>query len=237
MSTKPLAHQVVPGANGAEAANANHGAIRPRDSLFHWCGTADSIRESRKREEKRALLDAYFGTVAEESIAPAARFFCGRMTPAREGRPAIIESGLIANAIQDLGRLSSAAFRARYVDHGDLADAAAEVFAGRLPSGVSIIDAATWMTALADAPEADARHAWLRDMFSRVSALEARYLVQLMNGTMDIGVDQALVEEALASSFGQPIEAVRRATVRGDIGDAATRARRRTLDEEQPAAT
>jgi DNA ligase 1 len=237
MSTKPVGHQVVPGANGAEAANANHGAIRPRDSLFHWCGTADAIRQSAKREEKRALLDAYFGALAEESIAPAARFFCGRMAASREGRPVIIESGLIADAIQDLGRLSSAAFRTRYVEHGEIADAAAEVFAGRLPSGVSIIDVATWMTELVDAPGADARHARLRAMFARVSALEARYLVQLMNGTMEIGVDQALVEEALASAFGQPLEAVHRATVRGDIGEAATLARRRTLDEVQPAAT
>ncbi|HUQ84023.1 MAG TPA: hypothetical protein VM076_22930 [Gemmatimonadaceae bacterium] len=237
MSTKTLAHQVVPGANGAEAANANDGAIRPRDSLFHWCGTADSIRGSARHDEKLALLDAYFGTVAEESIGPAARFFCGQIGAAREGGRAIIESGLIADAIQDLGRLSTTAFRARYAEHGDLAEAAAEVFAGRLPSGVSVSDVAMWMSEIVESHEVDARRARLCDVLARVSALEARYLVQLMSGTMEIGVDQTLVEEALASSFGQPVEAVHRATVRDDIGEAAARARRRTLDEAQPPAT
>jgi DNA ligase-1 len=237
MSTKPLAHQVVPGANGAEAANANHGAIRARDSLFHWCGTAASIENSTKREEKRALLDAYFGAVAEESIAPAARFFCGRMLSSHDGRALTVESGLVADAIQELGRLSSDKFRARYVEHGDLADAAAEVFAGRLPSGVSIVEIESWLMELDPTADADDRRAVMREMFSRVSSLEAQYLVRLLTGTLAIGVDEGIVEEALSKAFAQPIEAVHRVTVARDIGEAATMARRRTLSEVQPATT
>src|SRR4029450_8623204 len=60
MSTKPLAHQVVPGARGAESSAAEGGAVRSRDSLFHWCGTVDAIRVTPNRPEKRAILDAYF---------------------------------------------------------------------------------------------------------------------------------------------------------------------------------
>ena len=78
MSTKPVAHQVVPGVRGAESASAEEGAVRPRDSFFHWCGTADAIRTTTSRPEKRAILDAYFVAVAEETVAPAARFFDGK---------------------------------------------------------------------------------------------------------------------------------------------------------------
>src|SRR3954469_25353628 len=81
MSTKPVAHQVVPGASGGESAAAEEGAVRPRDSLFHWCGTADAIRTTPSRPEKRAILDAYFVVVAEETVAPAARFFVGAFFP------------------------------------------------------------------------------------------------------------------------------------------------------------
>jgi DNA ligase 1 len=238
MSTKPLAEQVVTGANGAEAANANHGAIRPRDSLFHWCGTADSISGSPKDDEKRALLEAYFGAVADESIAPAARFFCGKLRSPTDGRVIHVDPGVVANAIQDLGRISSDTFRARYVEHGDLADAAAEVFAGRLPSGVSITEVESWFMTLAGASEVEMRRAVMREIFSRVSSLEAEYLVRLLTGTLAIGVDEALVESALSKAFAQPVEAVHRATaIHSDIGEAATRARRRTLDEARPAAT
>jgi hypothetical protein len=238
MSTKPLSHQVVPGADGAEAANANQGAIRPRDSLFHWCGTADSISGSVKRDEKRALLEAYFEAVAEESIGPAARFFCGQLVSQRDARTLIVESGLIADAIQELGWLSSDKFRAEYVAQGDLACAAAEVFAGRLPSGVSIIDIESCVLDLAGATEPDDRRDVVREMFSRVSSLEAQYLVRLLTATLSIGIDETLVEEALSKAFAQPVEAIHRATVaRGDIGEAATLARRRMLTGVQPAAT
>ena len=70
MSTKPLAHQVMPGAGDAESSSASDGAVRARDSLFHWCGTLEAIQQATTDAEIRALLDSYFGSVAEESIVP-----------------------------------------------------------------------------------------------------------------------------------------------------------------------
>jgi DNA ligase-1 len=49
-------------------------------------------------------------------------------------------------------------------------------------------------------------------MFARLSALEAQYVVRLLGGELRIGVDEALIEEALAAAFSQPLDAVRRAT-------------------------
>lgn len=230
MSTKPLAQQVVTGANGAESANAQDGAVRARDSLFHWCGTADSVRRTNERGARCSLLDAYFGAVAEESIAPAARYFLGSMFPARDKSRPIADPSVIEQAIRDLTRLSSRALRARTRTYGDLATAAADVFAGRLPSGLSITDVALWADELGDASDATEQRTILRDMFARLSALEAQYVVRLLGGELQIGVDEALIEEALAAAFSQPLDAVRRATaLRGDIGEVATLARRRLL--------
>jgi DNA ligase 1 len=230
MSTKPLAQQVVTGANGAESANAQDGAVRPRDSLFHWCGTADSLRRTNDRGARCSLLEAYFGAVAEESIAPAARYFLGSVLPAREGRRLGVDPSLIEQAIRDLTHLSTRALRARAREYGDLAAAAADVFAGRLPSGVSIIDVVRWADEMADANDATERRTVLRDMFARLSALEAQYVVRLLGGELQIGVDEALIEEALATAFSQPLDAVRRAAaLRGDIGEVAALARRRML--------
>ena len=230
MSTKPLSQQVVTGADGAESANAQDGAVRPRDSLFHWCGTADSVRRTNERGARCSLLDAYFGAVAEESIAPAARYFLGSMLPARDERRLGVDSSLIEETIRDLSRLSTRALRARTRKYGDLAAVAADVFAGRLPSGLSITDVALWADELVDASDATERRTILRDMFARLSALEAQYVVRLLGGELQIGVDGALIEEALAAAFSQPLDAVRRAaTLGGDIGEVATLARRRML--------
>ena len=230
MSTKPLSQQVVTGANGAESANAQDGAVRARDSLFHWCGTAESVRRTNERGARCSLLDAYFGAVAEESIAPAARYFLGSMFPARENRRLVVDPSLIEQAIRDVTRLSPRTFRARTRKLGNLATVAADVFAGRLPSGLSIIDVALWADDLADASDATERRTFLSEMFARLSALEAQYVVQLLGGELQIGVDEALIEEALAAAFFQPLDAVRRAAaLGGDIGEVATLARRRML--------
>lgn len=232
MSTKPLAQQVVPGADGAESATAEDGAVRPRDSLFHWCGTVDAIRQSTKRVEKSALLEAYFESVAEQTIAPAARFFSGVIFPRHDVRTIRVGWSLVVDAIQDLSHVHPVKFRDRYIKHGDLGDAVAEVFAGRLPSGIAVEDIATWTEALATTTEAETRRVLMRDMLARLSALEAQYLVKLIGGKLRIGIKEAQVEEALANTFGQPLAAVRRANLlRGDIGEVARLTRRRSLDD------
>ena len=104
MSTKPLAHQVVTGPDGAESASAADGATRPRDSLFHWCGTVDALINTDDAGEKRAFLEAYFSAIADESVGPATRFFAGDIFA---GSPTRIPWTLIAKAIEDLTRLNA----------------------------------------------------------------------------------------------------------------------------------
>ena len=203
MSTNPLAHQVMPGANGAESAQASKGAVRARDSLFRWCGTVDAIQNAPDRSQRRALLDAYFVEVAEETIAPAARFFTGAFLPLHDGRPCGIEWTVVAKAIQDLARIDMEDLQARCSHPGALGDVAATAFAGRLPSGIAVAEVAVWGDELYAAPDAAAQRGLVRDMLARLSSLEARYLVTLITGELDIGVESADVEAAVAARLGQ----------------------------------
>jgi DNA ligase-1 len=193
----------MPGANGAESATAAEGAVRARDSLFHWCGTVDAIEQTSGRPEKRMLLDAYFEAVAEETIAPAARFFAGAFFPLEDGRPSRVDRKLVIQAIQDLARIDLNDLRAR-TEPGALGDMAAEAFAGRLPSGIAVSEVSAWGEALAKASRPAACRALMREMLARTSSLEARYLVKLITGEFDIGVDPADVEAAVAARFAQP---------------------------------
>ena len=144
MSTRPVAHQVVPGVRGAESAAAEEGAVRPRDSLFHWCGTADAIRTTTTRLGKRAILDAYFLAVAEETVAPAARFFVGAWFPPTDSGTRRIDGTIVADAIRELARVASDDLRGHRKKLRDIAAVAADVFAGRLPSGIAMSEVAGW---------------------------------------------------------------------------------------------
>ena len=201
MSTKSVAHQVVPGARGAESAGAAEGAVRPRDSLFHWCGTADAIRGATTRPEKRAILDAYFVAVAEESVPPAARFFVGAFFPPKGSGSRRIEWEIVVDAIESLVRVGSHDLRRRCAKLADIGSVAAEVFAGRLPSGIAMSRVAGWADDLAAATDDDAQRRLVGEILARLSSLEARYVVQLIVGELDIGLDPADVEGAVGMRY------------------------------------
>jgi DNA ligase-1 len=198
MSTKPLAEQVVPGAKGAESSTAEDGAVRPRDSVFHWSGTVDAIRRASDPVEKGALLDAYFETVAYETLAPAARYFAGQLLPPDDPRAITVDRSLVVGAIEDLTRTAPDAFRSRSSSDTDLGDVAAEAFAGRLPSGIAVVDVEAWAENLANASENDARRVLVREMLARLSAIEARYIVQLVGGELRIGLTNEQIAESVA---------------------------------------
>jgi len=194
----------MPGANRAESAAAATGAVRARDSLFHWCGTVDAIQNTPGRDEKRALLDAYFEQFAEETIAPAARFFAGAFVPLEDGRPCGIEWTLVAQAVQELAKIDMVDLQARCSTPGALGDVAATAFAGRLPSGIAVAEVSAWGEELAAASDPRVKRDLVRDMLARLSSLEARYLVQPITGEFDIGTEPADVEAAVAARFAQP---------------------------------
>ena len=239
MSTKPVAEQVVPGDAGAESATASRGAARPRESWFHLCSTADAIRQAERPEVKRSLLEPYFLALDGHTIGPAARIFAGAIGApngrvangdASESPSLTISRTATIGVIRALTRASAERLLDLTVKLSDLGDAAGEVFSGRLPSGLAVVDVETWMHTLAATEGEAARVPLLREMLAKLSGIEARYVVRITDGGLDIGVDQPLVEEALAHAFNEPIDLVRDAVARDhDIGAVAERARLHAL--------
>lgn len=197
MSTKPLAHQVVPGPAGAESASAAEGATRPRDSLFHWCGTVDAIKNTNSTHDKHSLVEAYFAAIADESVGPATRLFAGDIFG---GAPTRIPWTLIAKAIENLTRLDVGRRRARRIVQGDLSSFAEEAFAGRLPSGLSVCEVDEWGRGLAATESPDGKEDLLRDMLARLNSMEAKYLVSLLCGELRLEMSRQQIEEAAASA-------------------------------------
>jgi len=101
---------------------------------------------------------------------------------------------LAPRAAADLGRKKSR----------DIASVAADVFAGRLPSGIAMRDVGGWADDLAAATGADAQQNLVGQMLARLSSLEARYVVQLIVGGLDIGLGPEDIEGALAARQASP---------------------------------
>jgi hypothetical protein len=192
-----VAKQVVRGNGGAESARAGQGSVRRRDSLFHWCSTADAIRQAKERGEKRTLLNAYFGVVAVETVAPAARFFAGLVHPTHDAYRRSVDASIVSAAIREITGLNREKLRALVAKCGDLGDAAAELFSGRLPSGLSVSEVSERLDEMATVSPLDAP-SLTRDILARLSSLEVKYVVKLLTGVLQLGVEPADIEAAQA---------------------------------------
>ncbi len=65
-----------------------------------------------------------------------------------------------------------------------------------------------------------AKTALVRDLLSRATPLEAKYIVKIMTGDLRIGLKESLVEDAIARAYGSTLPEVQRANMLlGDIGE------------------
>jgi len=199
-------------------------------SFQRWAETAETIRATTKRLEKRTTLAEYLRSLDEDSLGIAARFFSGVPFARHDARTTQVGPSLIFDALTTVTGAAGAALGERYVAHGDAGDLAGELFAGRPPGGLSLRDTEELFARLATVSGTHARRALVRELYARLGAVEARFLTKLVGGELRIGLKEAQVEDALAAAFAQPIALVRRANLlRGDIGEVAQYAQRGTL--------
>jgi DNA ligase 1 len=204
--------------------------LSPLDRFALWAAAADRIRATTKRLEKLAVLEEYFPTLDDESLAVAARFFSGIVFPRHDQRTTNVGGSILWGALSELTGADEAALSAAYTRHGDSGDMVGDVLAGR-PSGEQNL---AWMAArfasLAAVRGTGARRTIVRDTLGALGANEARYFAKLLGGELRIGLKEAQVEEAVGRAFGCTLAAVRHANLlRGDVGEVAVLARHDTL--------
>ncbi len=72
----------------------------------------------------------------------------------------------------------------------------------------------------------------LKNLFSRCSGIEAKYLSKIVIGEMRHGVNEGIAQEAIARAFSVPSELIRKAfLLRGDLGEVATLAKEGRLSD------
>src|SRR5438132_13882231 len=204
----------------------------PASSLEQFARTAEKVAATTKKLEKAALLGEYFPKLSDEDLARAARYFAGQVFAMRDARTTNVASSILAEAMlaatglpNDLG--------ARYARWGDAGDVAFEMFseakAKNVPS-LSPADTEALLGRLSSTRGKKAKTDLLAQVLEKATPLEAKYLVKLLSGDLRIGLREGLVEDAIARGFKRPLADVSLANMlRGDIGEAAMRARAGTL--------
>jgi DNA ligase-1 len=199
------------------------------NSLERFAETAEAVSATTKKLEKAALLGEYFQGLADDDLARAARYFAGQQFALSDARTTNVGGSILSEALCAATGSSPESLGPRYARWGDGGDVAFEVFCEAKPSNqpsLTLAETEGLLARLSATRGKKAKTALLTAALSRATPLEAKYLVKLLSGDLRIGLREGLVEDAIARAFKQPLAEVSLANMlRGDIGEAAVRAR------------
>src|ERR1041384_3913963 len=207
----------------------------PFNSLEQFARTAEAVAATTKKLAKAALLGEYFAPLSDEDLARAARYFAGHQFAQSDARTTNVGGSILEEALVAATQVAPESLGPRYARWGDGGDVAFEVFSEAKPRNqpnLTLADTEKLLATLSSTRGKNAKTNILTKVLTDATPLEAKYLVKLLSGDLRIGLREGLVEDAIARAFKQPLAQVSMANMmRGDIGEAAVRARNGALQD------
>jgi DNA ligase-1 len=182
--------------------------------------TANAIAGTTRKSEKERILAEYLAHLDDASLERAVVFFAGAPFPRREQRVTGIGWSTIADAVIEASGRTAEELWATWPKYADLGDTVADIFTGT--GDISLIELGEYFDRLAATSGSIEKKSVLVELFRKVDAQGARYIVKILQSELRIGLVEGLVESAVAKAFGRTLADVRRANMfTGDIGAAA----------------
>jgi DNA ligase 1 len=187
--------------------------------MLRFAETCESIASTTKKLQKTALVAAYLRSVPVDEAATAAIFLSGRPFPTYEEATLQVGGALLWRVIGELSAKSEHELSKIYRKHGDAGSVAAEALPEKGESELFLTDVQRIFFEIAAARGPASKVVLLRELFQKVSPIEAKYIVKIITGDLRIGLKESLVEDAVARAFEAPLDLVKRANMLlGDIG-------------------
>ncbi len=185
--------------------------------------TMARLEATTRRLEQQAILGALFRQVPPDQIDRVIYLCQGQLAPPWVNIEFGLSERLLPRAIAQAAGVPEEQVVALYKQRGDLGLVAEEVLRGP-GAGLTLAEVYARLQEIAAARGAGAisrKVSLLADLLSRLSGLEARYIVRIVQGRLRLGVGDATIMDALAEAFGgkeaRPV--IERAyTLRADLG-------------------
>lgn len=208
---------------------AHHPTVR---NMLQFAQTCEAIAATTKKLQKIAIAADYLKSRPIEEAAVSAIFLSGRPFPAWEEMTLQIGGRSLWQIVAESSGKSDAEIASAYRRHGDLGAVAADMLPEQPDRGLTILEVERAFRLIAAARGAAAKTALVRDLFTRATPVEAKYIIKIMTGDLRIGLKESLVEEAIAQAYGQTLTKVQRANMLlGDIGQSTSLASENRLAE------
>jgi DNA ligase 1 len=189
--------------------------------MIRLAEACERIAATTKKLEKTSIVAEYFKAGTPEEASVSAVFLSGRPFPVWEEATLQVGGRVLWRIVAELSGKSEAELTALYRKRGDLGALAGDALPDRSRvAGPSVVQVQSSFREIATARGAAAKAAVSRELLSRASPLEAKYIIKIMTGDLRIGMKESLVEEAIAKAYGATFAQVQRANMLlGDIGE------------------
>src|SRR5437588_927579 len=195
--------------------------------MLQFGKVADSIGATSSKLEKTRLLAEYFRTLEAADLRLAATWMTGRPFSLNDPRTMQLGGSSLWRAVEALTGLESEELSRVYLTHSDPGDWASEVLQGRTrPTPTTLQEVGAAFAEIEEASGAAAKVGHFRALLERLDPLAAKYVVKILANDLRIGLQEGLVEEAVAAAFELPLKTIKRVhMLTGDLGETAVRAR------------
>src|SRR5215212_199988 len=194
--------------------------------LTDFARVANAIAATTKKNEKERLLADFLVGLDDATLERAVVFFSGSPFPRREQRVTGVGGAAIGEAVAEATGRTVEEVWAPWPQYADPGDTIAEAFPQDPSRDITLTELGEAFERLAATQGAGAKKSALVELFRKVDAQGARYVVKILTGELRIGLVEGLVESSIAKAFGRTVDAVRRANMfTGDIGATALLAR------------
>jgi DNA ligase 1 len=195
--------------------------------VLGFARTAEAIGTTTSTLDKARLLAEYFRRLEPDDLRRAAVWMTGQPYGRAERGTLNLGWVAISRVVETLSLQDSDDLRRLYLKHADLGDWAFEALQGRTrPQPTSLEEVAVAFDQIRAARGSAAKQERLARLLSRLDPRAVRYVVKVLSLEIRIGLQEGLVEAAIARACDLPPATVRRVhMLTGDIGETAVRCR------------
>ena len=211
--------------------------------LLDFAAANDAAAGTTKKLAKQAILADYLrNLVVDDDLRRAVRYAAGRPFPTTAERNLNVGGATVGDVAVALLRLDPREYHDLVVKSGEVGEALSKVWdrlarQQRTPAGppgeppLTLEDVSVAFDALSNTGNVERKKAVLHDVFARCTERrEAAYLAKVIFGDLRTGVQEGVLEAAVAAAFDQPLPAVRRALLMvGDLDEVAVLAKHGAL--------
>jgi DNA ligase-1 len=197
----------------------------------------EKVEATKKRLAIIALTADFLRRLDADEVEPAVLMILGRAFPKWSSKTLDVSWATLSGILQRTAGVDWDVFREAFESTGDIGAAAKAVFekadmkkqALLLGKTLTITEVRRLLGALAGTAGLGSREKKERlivALLSQASPVEAKYLVKLFVGEMRTGLQEGLMEQAVAKAFRIPLATVQKASMAlGDIGEVAATAK------------